>query len=528
MSPHRIRAGLRGLAAITAMFVALALSCPPALADVRCVQESLSQLGYDPGPIDGALGPRTARAAANIAIDFHLDLPRLSARTSEAWCKRLHTITFGAGAVPLDPKMIAPGAAAGSSEPDCAENPPPGYARRIRGLVDGDELTLTVSSRFGGAVDSLTWRGKEFINIYDHGRQISYAWSMDGWGECLNPTEPGSAGDLFKQSSTSKLLSVCSRAPNQLTTLTRPAYWLAPGESGFCDRGARSAVNDTLISDHRLKKSIEIGYGGIDNVIAFDATVTLPRDYESNQLEVPTAYLAHDFTTYYRFNPATGELTKPESDPLVGPWSFVSSGSKIPPIIATPDGKYAMGAYTADPLKYYEILFYDVANPADRTNKWNIVMREEPAPAGDYHYLSFAVVGTLKSVQEAMRALYQLHPTDFKPPEGYVDVASCREIAGWAWDPKAPGRPVKIEIHDLREDGTKILVAKIDAQYYRPDLPPVLGDNGRHGYSIATDRIFPRGGHHKITVEAVNSVRGLPNRTLIPAVKTLDCPTPGK
>jgi hypothetical protein len=234
MNAHRGRSGLRSLLALAAVLAAAALPLSPARADVRCVQESLSMLGYDPGPIDGVLGQRTANMAANIAIDFHLgDLPRLRASTSDRWCERLHALTLGAGAVPMDPEMIEAGAPAGAAVPDCAEDPPDGYARRIRGLVDGNELTLTVSSRFGGAVESVSWRGKEFINIYDHGRQISYAWGMDGWGECLNPTEPGSASDLFKQTSTSELLRVCSDGPDRLTTLTRPAYWLAPGESGF-------------------------------------------------------------------------------------------------------------------------------------------------------------------------------------------------------------------------------------------------------------------------------------------------------
>lgn len=56
---------------------------------------------------------------------------------------------------------------------------------------------------------------------------------MDGYGEGFNPTEPGSASDLFAPTSTSELLQVCSPAENTLTTLNRPAYWLAPGETGF-------------------------------------------------------------------------------------------------------------------------------------------------------------------------------------------------------------------------------------------------------------------------------------------------------
>jgi hypothetical protein len=53
-----------------------------------------------------------------------------------------------------------------------------------------------------------------------------------------------------------------------------------------------------------------------------------------------------------------------------------------------------MGAYTAENVTAYEILMYDVPNPADRTNKWNIVVHENPVPAGVYTYQSFIIIGS--------------------------------------------------------------------------------------------------------------------------------------
>lgn len=507
-----------------AMLMAAALAAAPARAgdpDIACVQQTLIDLGYNPGPVDGVLGARTLDTARAFASDRGLRLFALTAGNGGTWCAQLRRMAGGAKFV--NTQMIAATPPDRSDAPGCLTDPPPGYSREIRAPVDGDPLTLRVSTQFAGAVESLIWRGKEFINIFDHGREISYAWGMDGWGECLNPTEPGSAPDGFGQGSTSRLQQVCSDAPDTLTTTTRPAFWLAPGGSGFCDRGATRAVNTSPLTDHTLVKTVTIGYGGIDNVIAFDATVTLDRDYRSNGLEVPTGYLTSDFTAYYRFNPATGERIEPPSDPLVRPWSFVNS-SKIPPILATRDGAYAMGAYTDAPIVTYEILSYDVPNPTDRTNKWNIVAHEEPAPARDYHYLSFAIVGTLASVEEAMRALFVLHPTDFEPPEGYVDVADCDRIEGWAWDPKAPDQPIDVRIYDVTDPDNRALLATTSAGRLRPDLPPVLGDNGRHGYFLPTPRALRDGTRHIVAAEAVNSVEGLPGRTLIPATSPLTCP----
>jgi hypothetical protein len=405
----------------------------------------------------------------------------------------------------------------------CDENPPEGYVQQISGLVDGDELTITVSSRFGGAVESLVWRGKEFINIFDHGRQISYAWQMDGYGECFNPTEPGSASDLFSQTSTSELLEVCRLDSNILTTKTQPAFWLAPGESGFCDGGTVTAVNETLISDQILDKTIEIGYMGIENVIAFTAEITIPQDYDFLQLEIPTGYLTYEFTNYWRFDPLSGELIKPESQSLVEPWSYVNDGN-LPPILATEDGAFAMGAYSTEDIAVYEILRYEVPNPADTTNKWNIVLQEQPAPAGTYTYQSFAIVGTLEEVAEAMARLFELRPTDISPPMGYVDLASCEAIDGWAWDPKTPNQPIDIEVREVNPDETESLLARITADRFREDLPLALGDNGEHAFTIQTSEILHDGNEHTIRVYGLNSNPNLPARPLLPPDHVLECP----
>ena len=225
---------------------------------------------------------------------------------------------------------------AGPATQTCDVEPPDGYKQAISGLVSGDELVITISSRFGGAVESLTWRGKEFVNIFDHGRQISYAWHMDGYGGCWNPTEPGSAKDLYSDTSTSELLSVCKNGESSMTSTTLPAYWLQPGEpsgrDGYCSGGVLEAVNETLVADHILEKTMEIGYAGIDNVILFDATITLPVDYEVNQLEIPTGYLTSDFDDYWVYNPQSDELLKPESEALQEPWSFVHN-TTLPPIL---------------------------------------------------------------------------------------------------------------------------------------------------------------------------------------------------
>jgi hypothetical protein len=363
----------------------------------------------------------------------------------------------------------------------------------------------------------------EFINTWDHGRQISYAWSLDGYAECLNPTEPGSANDYQRPDSTSRLLQVCGSGENVLTTTTQPAYWLAPGQSGFCSGGARTAVNDTTLTNQLLEKTIEIGYRGLDNVIAFTAVVTLREPHQSLQLEIPTGYLTREFNSYWLYDPHARALSRPGSGPLHAPWSFEHVGG-LPPILATADGAHAMGAYTGEPIDYYGIYGTNAPNPRDRTNKWHMVIREEPAPAGAYTYRSFAIVGTLDEVQAAMSELYLLHPADFDPPTGFIDVVDCREIAGWAWDPKSPDRPIDVEFYAVDPDGAETLLGRVTASNRRQDLVTALGDNGEHGYSFPASNLIHDNSRVVLKAYAINSVPGLAAQPLHGSGVPLECP----
>lgn len=480
--------------------------------DEVCVQDILAIHGYDPGPIDGVLGPQTRQIAASFADDWRLDLPTLSSATAAQWCTALRAAQRGADQ-PLDPALTD-----GPDALGCVDAPADGYARVITGMVDGDPLELRVSARFGGAVDGLTWRGRQFLNIYDHGRQISYAWHLDGHGECLNPTEPGSAQDAFLQSSTSRVLQICGEAPNRLTTRINPAFWTAPGERAFCDNGTVEAVNTTLVSDNLFEKVIQIGYQGLENVIVFDATITLERDYQSLRTEMPTAYLAHDFTARYSFDPRDGTLiARPDTMEISPPFAFVHA-SNLPAVLATEDGEFALGAYTAIPGATYELLHYDVPNPYDATNKWNIIVGHVPAPAGPYSYRAFAVIGTLEQVRATMVDLAALHPVDVTPGWGFVDYYGCDAVAGWAWDPDAPDVPMMV---DFRDAATGDIVVSVLADAYRADLPAALGDGGRHAFQIAAEDL-PQG-PITLVAEVRAHVPGLPGIALTPNVFSLNC-----
>ena len=61
----------------------------PALADVACVQQQLTDLGFDPGPVDGSLGKRTVNAATLFAANAGLSMDTLRKGNADAWCEAI-------------------------------------------------------------------------------------------------------------------------------------------------------------------------------------------------------------------------------------------------------------------------------------------------------------------------------------------------------------------------------------------------------------------------------------------------------
>lgn len=48
-------------------------------------------------------------------------------------------------------------------------------------------IFVSASDRMAYAIDSVVWNSNEFINAWDHGRELQIAITT-GTGECYNPT----------------------------------------------------------------------------------------------------------------------------------------------------------------------------------------------------------------------------------------------------------------------------------------------------------------------------------------------------
>lgn len=267
----------------------------------------------------------------------------------------------------------------------------------IRGLgIDGD-IEITTTSRLAGAVHSLRWHGREFIDSADHGRQLQSASNFDAGqnpirAETFNPTEAGSRRDHIGPTSSSRLLAFQASA-GRLESKSQMAFWLAPDEKSQ----GYPARNSTVLSQHLLTKRIEIGVP-FPGAITYDVTFNVPagEGHRFGVFEALTGYMPPEFSCFWRFDAAAGKLQPLDDGP----------GEQLQPVVlATPDGQSAMGIWSPETgARYGRFRF-----ARERVVKWNCVFRrgdkDHLLPAGDYAFRHLVLVGTLADVEAGLRRL---------------------------------------------------------------------------------------------------------------------------
>jgi hypothetical protein len=144
----------------------------------------------------------------------------------------------------------------------------------ITAPVLGQPLTITTSDQFAGAISSLRWGNKEFVNIWDHGRQFQTALSAFNRYECYNTYEAGSKSDGQGPTSSSHLLALTANG-NRLETMVQMAWYLPtreprPGAGDVCGDPTNwlsCPAYTGPLSDYQVGKTVTIGFAGISNVI---------------------------------------------------------------------------------------------------------------------------------------------------------------------------------------------------------------------------------------------------------------------
>jgi hypothetical protein len=269
----------------------------------------------------------------------------------------------------------------------------------IRAAAGNSEIVITTTSRLAGAIHSVTWNGREFIDSADHGRQLQSASNFDAGTpftpETFNPTEAGSVDDGAGPKTSSRLLHLLAQ-DNRLQTTSQMAFWLSPNGKSE----GHPAKNATVLSNHLLTKRVQIGYKQLPNVIQYDVTFSLPvgEVHKYAQFEAVTGYMPLDFEKFWGLNPQS-QMLEPLTD---GPGE-----QPLPVILATDNGSHAMGVLARDPTPagmtgpgYGRFRFVEA-----KVVKWNCVYRlQDPngvRPA-DYAFRQFVIVGSLDIVRSSM------------------------------------------------------------------------------------------------------------------------------
>ena len=234
-----------------------------------------------------------------------------------------HTLLYGLGIAAL------------SSLPCHAQN------TDISATVNSSTLIIAASnSQYAGSIDSLTFRGTQYVYAASHGVGFGGAVFLNQEGQCLNPTEPGSLNDGTKSTSTSILNSI-SNSGGTLSTSTNMAYWLAPGQSngGPCSStdSTTTAKNTTLVSGVVFSKSVTIGLNGVPNLIGYNTSYYFPTTFSSGNFAPESLYFPTSFNTFLSYNPATEGLFPLQANSAPG------NISNYPVIISQSNGSSALG-----------------------------------------------------------------------------------------------------------------------------------------------------------------------------------------
>lgn len=274
----------------------------------------------------------------------------------------------------------------------------------LKKQIGKDEASITTTSRVAGAIHSFKFRGKEYIDSFDHGRQLQSASNFNMGKkfipEVFNPTEAGSEFDGNGPKSSSKLLFM-EVHNDELVTKNQMAFWIRPGMKSQ----GNLAYNTSELSNHLLQKQVRFGFMGLEQVLDYRVTFSVPEKegHTYAQFEALTGYMPWEFQQFLRWSPEQKKLVP--LDKQLGEQPF-------PVVLATDDGKHAMGVVSLEKKKNtstgpsYGRFYFS----AEKVVKWNCVYRlqdKEGVKAGDYSFRMLVPFGTVKEVENTIKSILE-------------------------------------------------------------------------------------------------------------------------
>lgn len=274
----------------------------------------------------------------------------------------------------------------------------------LKKQIGKDEASITTTSRVAGAIHSFKFRGNEYIDSFDHGRQLQSASNFNMGKkfipEVFNPTEAGSEFDGKGAKSSSKLLFL--KVDNEeIVTKNQMAFWIRPGMKSQ----GNLAYNTSELSNHLLHKQVRFGFMGLEQVLDYRVTFSVPEKegHTYAQFEALTGYMPWEFQQFLRWNPEQKKLVLLDKQ---------SGEQPFPVVLATGDGRHAMGVVSLEKKSKGMIgpgygRFYF---PNDKVVKWNCVYRmqdKDGLKAGDYSFRMLVPFGTVAEVENTIKCILE-------------------------------------------------------------------------------------------------------------------------
>ena len=280
----------------------------------------------------------------------------------------------------------------------------PGSSESLRSVSAGG-VTISSNMNAGGSVWEWWWRGRQFINDYDYGRQLSMAVYTED-GESLEETgdKYGDPGTPFVRRHSSPLVSIMLKSKTRQVSRAIPLEWDPDVKSGGPD-------NPVIYPDVKLGKNITLNWSAQKNPRRNWPVVMYESVYEGPPLEVatveaPTAYLLAEFNTYYAYNPKSDSFEKVT---LRHNKVNMSGGAAFGLIVARGSGLNAtsMGVYIDDPNA--GLVLYDNSGPSSGKygssfSKWGVVYRS--GLTSHWTFRTWIATDSLRKVQGYLRQLH--------------------------------------------------------------------------------------------------------------------------
>ena len=186
----------------------------------------------------------------------------------------------------------------------------------------GGKIFVSASLRAAGAMSSLIVNNFEYINAYDHGREMQIALVDNTYGQGYNPTEAGTCLDDIGYSTKSRYLS-SSAFGSTMSFSNTPAFWETPGDTGPCVSVYNTPAHNSSVyaTGYTFNKTVQIGTQVgttfYPNIIRFTTALGVNDPYLQGPyitLSAPATYLGAEFDRAYVVNPkgttATQSITQ--------------------------------------------------------------------------------------------------------------------------------------------------------------------------------------------------------------------------